>query len=189
MGRSTKYVVGIDKKRLARKERAEKKVQVVASEIKDSLKAAEKVEAAVASGEYSKEQIAQLISDFTKVDPYRLKGLNPSFRYRFLNRQADKLDRQTMRGWAIITGAEAEKLAQDNKTRTRQGQIIVGDGVLAKIPMDVYVAYMGKLKDLNKRMVDQSSNTLRRDMGSKYSRNVEESLKVREKGQREVVEI
>lgn len=187
MGRPSKYLVGTDRDKAARKEKAvEKKVKKPAAPPSDpQIKEQAKIVAGIEEKELSKEQIAKLINDFSKKDPYNFKGLDSRFRYRLLNRSSDKLDRQTMRGWVIVTGPEAEKIADINKIHTRQGQIIVGDGVLAKIPMEVYVAYMAKLRDLNKRVIGQSTATLRRDMGSKYSRNVEESLKTQDRGQRE----
>lgn len=137
----------------------------------------------------SQEKITNLIADFTRRDPYNVKGLDPRFRYRFLNRQDDRLDRQTMRGWEIVTGPEADRIAKESKVRTRNGQVIIGDSVLAKIPIEVFVAIRARLLELNRRSIGQSTKTLKRDVGSKYSRNVEESLKVKERGEREVVVI
>lgn len=135
----------------------------------------------------SEEELAKLVADYTKQDPYKLKGLNPAFRYRFLNRSEDRLNKQTMRGWVIVTGTEAKNLAEVNKIETRQGQIIVGDGVLAKIPMQMFIAIRARLEQLNRRAIGKSSATLRRDIGDKYSRNVEESLKTRVGSRQETI--
>lgn len=192
----TKYKVGLSAAKEKKKAKEEAKQEentekeMKQEKPKEILANIKPITPLPADGEtYTPDQIAKLIADFTKQDPYNLKGLNPAFRYRFINRQPDKLDRQTMRGWAIVTGPEAERIADNNKVKLHQGQIIVGDGVLAKIPMEVFIAVRKKLQDLNNRMIGKSSETLRRDMGSKYSRNVEESLKVRDRGLKEVQSI
>ena len=137
----------------------------------------------------SDEQIAKIVQDFSKRDPYKLRGLDNRFRYRFISRKDDRLDRQTMRGWELVVGSEAEKIAKETKIRVRQGRIIVGDGVLAKMPLMLAIAIQKRNKNLSDRMIGASSSSLRRDMGSKYSRNVEESLKIKDRGTREQVVI
>lgn len=192
MGRKTKYQIGTDKVKAERKEKKalkEAEAPIVAGGVAEPAK--EVTQAAQTSAveeqikKLSPQALQKMIDDYSKKDPYSLKGLNPAFRYRFLNRASEKLDRQTMRGWEIVTGDEADSIAKASKITTRQGQIQVGDGVLAKIPMEMYVAIRAKLQDLNRRTVGENSKSLRRDMGSKYSRNVEETLKVTEKGGRE----
>jgi len=176
MGRPTKYKIGLEK-------RVEKKKEKASQEEINKLKVEEEIKEKMSK--YTPEQVAKMVADFSKRDPFRYKGLDPRFRYRFINRAPDRLDRQTMRGWEIVTGQEAEKIASENKVTTRQGQIQVGDSVLAKIPFEVYLAVKKNLDDLNRRMIKTHSNALKRDMGRKYSRNVEEDLKIRDKGARE----
>jgi hypothetical protein len=137
----------------------------------------------------SPEQITAMLKDFTRRDPYNMKGLNPRFRYRFIRRGEENLNRQTSRGWEIITGEEAERIAKASKISLKTGQVWVNDGVLAKIPIELYMAIRAQLQATNRRVIGQSTNTLRRDMGSKYSRNVEESLKVGDRGQPDQVVI
>jgi len=173
MARPTKYKVGLEGRQEKKKQKEQDQVANVEKAIEQEKERMSKLD---------EKQIAQMVADFTRKDPFLLKGLDPRFRYRFINRSADRLDRQTMRGWEIVTGPEAEKIAKLNKIKTRQGQILVGDSTLAKVPFEVYIAIRKNLDTLNKRVLGRNSAALKRDMGKKYSRNVEEDLKVRDRG-------
>ena len=136
--------------------------------------------------DYSKEELAKIVSDYTRTNSFKLRGLDARYEYRFINRKEDRLDRRVMMGWEIVTGPEAEKIASESGIKLRQGQIILSDGVLARMPKQIVMAVRQRYKDLGGVMIKESSKALKRDMGGDYSRNVEESLKVKERGMKEV---
>lgn len=135
--------------------------------------------------EYSKEELAKIVADYTRTNSFRLKGLDSRYEYRFINRKDDRLDRRVMMGWEIVTGPDAELIASESGLKLRQGQVILSDGVLARMPKQIALAIRQRCKDLGGVMIKESSKALKRDVGEQYSRNVEESLKVRSHGFKE----
>jgi hypothetical protein len=186
MGRKSKFSMDNliqEKKEAKAKIRAEKEAREA------------KVKAPIISGpvskrtydlkEYSKEELAKIVSDYTRTNSFRLKGLDSRYEYRFINRKDDRLDRRVMMGWEIVTGPDAELIASESGLKLRQGQVILSDGVLARMPKQIALAIRQRCKDLGGVMIKESSKALKRDVGEQYSRNVEESLKVRSHGFKE----
>lgn len=190
MGRKSKFSIDNllkEKKEIKAKVRAEKEAR--------EAKVPEEKKAPIISGpvskrtydlkEYSKEELAKIVSDYTRTNSFRLKGLDSRYEYRFINRKDDRLDRRVMMGWEIVTGPDAELIASESGLKLRQGQVILSDGVLARMPKQIALAIRQRCKDLGGVMIKESSKALKRDVGEEYSRNVEESLKVRSRGFKE----
>jgi len=180
MGRKSKYLGDIGPKKKAKPSVADKKEPVITGPVSKrtyDLK------------DYTKEELAKIVADYTRTNPFKLSGFDSRYEYRFISRRDDRLNRRVMMGWEIVTGPEAEKIASESGIKTRQGQIILQDGVLAKMPKQIVMAIRQRYQDLGRRMIGESSKALRRDVGEHYSRNVEESLKVRDRSIKEVTVI
>ena len=175
MGRKSKYLESI-----LEKTKPKKKVQV------DPVVTGPVSKRTYDLKDYSKEELAKIAADYTRTNPFRLSGLDSRYEYRFISRRDDRLNRRVMMGWEIVTGPEAEKIASETGIKTRQGQIILQDGVLARMPKQIVMAIRQRYQELGRRMIGESSKALKRDVGEHYSRNVEETLKVRDRGLKEV---
>uniref|UniRef100_A0A6M3KS39 Uncharacterized protein n=1 Tax=viral metagenome TaxID=1070528 RepID=A0A6M3KS39_9ZZZZ len=195
MGRKSKYFKDDGKvKKVPKPAVYKKKDKGEVEGVKADIKAAPIVTGPVSKRtydlkDYTNEELAKIVADYTRTNPFRLSGLDPRYEYRFINRRDDRMERRVMMGWEIITGPEAEKIASESGMKVRQGQIQLQDGVLAKMPKQIVMAVRRRYQELGSRMIGASSKTLKRDVGEQYSRNVEESLKVRDKGFKEVTVI